>query len=89
MSEPHENPTCPACGYDLHGVADSLNALCRCPECGQSRYPVTDSQLHAIKSMRKESKIKLIALILLMTAVPMALMYLMIWIFILLYRSYF
>lgn len=39
--------------------------------------------------MRKESKIKLIALILLMTAVPMALMYLMIWIFILLYRSYF
>lgn len=27
-------PTCPSCGYDLSGLAVSID-ICRCPECGK------------------------------------------------------
>ncbi len=59
--------TCTVCGYDLRDLATSQHELCRCPECGNTRFPTT----HAEKKWRRsKTNIKLISLLLLLIVMP-------------------
>ena len=59
--------TCTVCGYDLRDLAISPHELCRCPECGNTRFPTS----HAEKKWRRsKTNIKLISLYLMLIVMP-------------------
>jgi predicted RNA-binding Zn-ribbon protein involved in translation (DUF1610 family) len=72
-------PICRTCGYDLSGVADTNDDLCKCPECGNTRFPITPAQRI---SNRYYTKLKLLYFIALLTLLPVIVLCLAAWLLI-------